>query len=106
MVLSHFILDCTFKILAPASPAGLAVAATGTTTMSVTWSSQTADSFKIFYSPTDDEAQQTKTVDSETDTSTAIENLTAGTSYTVYIIAVFNEADSIASSDSTVYTSK
>ena len=93
-------------ILAPDSPTGLVVEATGTDTLSVTWSSQTASSFNVVYSPTDGGNEQTETVGSGTTTSTNIGGLTAGTSYTVYVIAVFDGKDSDPSTIKSVYTSK
>ena len=93
-------------ILAPDSPTGLVVEATGTDTLSVTWSSQTASSFNVVYSPTDGGNEQTETVGSGTATSTNIGGLTAGTSYTVYVIAVFDGKDSDPSTIKSVYTSK
>ena len=92
-------------ILAPDSPTGLVVEATGTDTLSVTWSSQTASSFNVGYSSTGGN-EPTKTVGSGTATSTNIGGLTAGTSYTVYVIAVFDGKDSDPSATQTVYTSK
>ena len=89
-----------FFVTAPAQPSSVQVTAATISSLTVTWDAQDADSFTVVYwiSVGDKES-----VTGLSGTNHILTGLTADTTYTVHVVAVFDERSS-ATSETAEYT--